>query len=121
LPEKVTLNLLKQFKKSKVFDKSLSVEYKNFSWSFEKPADYLNQNLCFQKVKSLDEADKFLRSDIFEILKGTIHTFDIDYMAIQSRSFQKPLMEVWGLQFTFDNIFGVLCPKSNPGLFTQQI
>ena len=33
---------------------------------------------------------------IFDELKGSIFQFSFDYMALNARSFMKPILEVWG-------------------------
>jgi hypothetical protein len=42
-------------------------------------------------------------------------------MVWHCRSFVKPLVEVWGLDFTISMLTGVMNPAHNPSLFTVQI
>jgi uncharacterized protein YpbB len=59
-------NIIKQLKKSKIYDNMMEIEMKDFTLSYDVPKKYLdNQELAYEKVQSLDEVKHYMDRGLF--------------------------------------------------------
>jgi len=115
------MNLIKKLKMFGVYDKYLVWDIVNFKQSYKIPAEFLNPDTIYEKIRSLDEADQFLSRNLFEHLKGAVHSYQFEYWAWHSRSFYKPLFEFWNFSMQFDSLTGVPNSNFNKNLFSETV
>lgn len=119
--QNVILNLIKKLKMFNVYQDYLEFKVQNYKQTYEIPFKYLNQDLVFERILDLDEADLFVKRDLFAQLKGVVHSVSIDYWAWHARSFFKPILEFWDFNVRVESFTGILTPQHNPALFEADI
>ena len=114
----ILFNMLKKFKKLGVYQQYMMWDMKNFKAKYERPEKYIDFNNAFNSVRKVDEAQGSIKPDFFADIKGSIHLYSADYLAIHARSFLKPIFELWDVAMNCEMFTGILNPEENMDLFT---
>jgi hypothetical protein len=80
-------------------EKYVYVSGRNLMMQFELPKRFKNREYTLDVIKSLDEGRNFITSSTFQSFKPGIHTMKIDYLYLMARNMQRPLFELWGLNW----------------------
>lgn len=89
--------------------------------SWEIPHRFRDNFYVLDMIKSLDEGRNYINSDTFKSFKPGIQNFKFDYAYMVGRNMQKPVLELWKINWTQKVIVGEVNPVSNFGLFTTEI
>ena len=102
-------------------DKYVVVRGKSLLLQFEIPKKFRNRDAVIDVIKSLDEGRSFIGPETFKALKPGIHTFKIDYLYAMGRNMQKPIIELWKLNWKQTFVVAEVNPAKNMSLFTTYL
>jgi hypothetical protein len=99
----------------------VTVKGKNLLLQFEIPKRFRNTQYTLDVVKSLDEGRQYIKEDTFKGFKPGVHTFKIDYLYMMARNMQRPIIELWKLNWNQIFIVAEVNPIFNMELFTTTL
>lgn len=102
-------------------DKYATIHGKNLFLQFEIPRKYRNKELVLDLIKSLDEGREFITADTFDSFRPGNQHFKFDYAYVIARNMQKPIIELWNLDWRQVFIVASHNPELNKQLFTCQL
>ena len=107
-----------RLQKNNLNDKYVYLSGRNLMMQFELPKRFKNREYTLDVIKSLDEGRNFITSNTFKSFSPGIHTIKIDYLYLMARNMQRPLFELWGLNWKQTFIAAQINPIQNMELFT---
>lgn len=115
------MKLLKKLKMSKLNEKQIIVQGKNFKMTYDMPQQFLDFNSVYQIIQRLDEAKEIMTPSLFSSFESAIHHYKCDYVAIHGRNMLAPIVEAWDVDVKFLLIVAMLNADLNPQLFKTKI
>jgi len=119
-PEMI-LKMLKRMKQARLNQKSLTIQLKNLSYSYDQPLHFLSFDQVYQTILKLDEAKDTMQQSYFKAFDAGIQTLTADYLGVCLKDLQKPFCEVYDLDLRFLFVNAILNADLNPSLFKVNI